>query len=240
MYRIKGFSFIVWWLTASILVWPVAVVALGAILFPLGALYSVMFSGSYNYLMDQIAQVAMIPLAGAIVGFAMSSMQRWLLRSRLYWAADGWRLWSVVGGAVGGFMLFLLFYSGPYYGYYPLPSGLGSDTPLIAMPIFLAFVAACQMMPLRHAVRHPWLWFVANIVAGVAFVGVLTNNQADYYSRNSTLIQLGVLGLSLASLGLVTGFAMLHLFERHILPMKPEDASDLPAAGPRSVWDDAI
>jgi uncharacterized membrane protein len=97
MYRIKPFSFLAWWLASSVLVWPLAVVALGAVLFPLGMIYS-MFR-PYDYLSQNsynlLGQVGIMPIMGAVIGFMLSSLQRWLLRSRLFWAADGWRLWSV-------------------------------------------------------------------------------------------------------------------------------------------------
>jgi hypothetical protein len=243
MYRIKPFSFLAWWLASSVLVWPLSVVALGAVFFPLGMAYSLFrpydydSQNSYNML----GQILMMPIMGAVTGFMMSSVQHWLLRSRLYWAADGWRLWSLVGGAVGGFVLYIIFQSNSSYGYNnsPSPFNLNGTGQLLAMPVFLAFVSGCQMLPLRHAVKHPWLWFVANVAAGVAFVGILINNHPVYGSNYSSN-QLGLIALSLATLGLVTGFAVLHLFERHLLPMNPEGMEHLPSKTSNSVWDDAV
>lgn len=238
MYRIKTFSFLGWWLASSIFVWPLAVVALGAVLFPLGMIYS-LFSPPYGgdrgfYML--IGQVALLPIIGAVVGFVMSSVQRWLLRSKLYWSADGWRLWSVVGGAVGGFVIYLIFEAGQGSAFSFL--SMDGESQLKAMPIYLAFVAGCQILPLRHAVKHPWLWGLANIAAGIGFMGVLLNNQPGRY--NYGMVQLGILGLALAVLGLGTGLVMLHLFERHLLPMNPEGKETEEDTGPRSVWDDAI
>jgi hypothetical protein len=216
-------------------------VALGAVLFPLGMVYS-MFRpydyGSQNFY-NMLAQIAMMPIIGAVIGFMMSSLQRWLMRSRLFWAADGWRLWSVVGGAVGGFVLYVLF-QGSSYNYSYAPFYLSGTAQLMAMPIFLAFVSGCQMLPLRHAVKHPWLWFVANIVAGVAFTGILVNNQPGGYGSNYSTSQFLILALSLAALGLITGFTILHLFERHLLPMNPEGMEHLAPKSSNSVWDDAV
>lgn len=237
MYRIKWFSFLSWWLASSVFVWPLAVVALGAVLFPLGMIYS-LFSPTYDrgfYML--VGQVALLPIIGAVLGFVMSSVQRWLLRSKLYWAADGWRLWSTIGGAVGGFVVYVFFEAGNSTSYSFL-SGMNSESQLMAMPVFLAFVAGCQALPLRHAVKNPWLWVAANIAAGVAFSGVLLNNDGGR-GMSSGLMQLGILGLALAALGLTTGFTILHLFERHLLPMKPEGMEDIPAE-PRSVWDNAV
>lgn len=241
MYRIKAFSFLAWWLASSVLVWPLAVVALGAVFFPLSMLYSVIRPPYYEdqYYYNLLANLAVLPIMGAVIGFAMSSIQRWLLRSRLFWAADGWRLWSVVGGAVGGFVLYIAFQGNSYNSSYYSPFYLNGIGQVMAMPIFLAFVSGCQMLPLRHAVKHPWLWFLANIVAGVAFTGLLLNNQPSY-SSNYGMSQFAILALSLAALGLITGFAILHLFERHLLPMNPEGMEDLPPKTSNSVWEDAI
>lgn len=238
MYRIKTFSFLSWWLASSVFVWPLAVVALGAVLFPIGMIYS-LFSppyGSDKSLYMLIGQVALLPLMGAVIGFIMGSVQRWLFRTKLYWSADGWRFWSLLGGAVGGLAVYLVFEAGRGSPYTFI--SMNGDGQLMAMPVYLAFVAGFQVMPLRHAVKHPWFWTVANIAAGVAFAGILLNNQAGRY--NYGFMQLGILGLSLAVLGLGTGFTILHLFERHLLPMNPEGKESPQDTAPRSVWDDAI
>jgi hypothetical protein len=240
MYRIKAYSFLIWWFISSVLVWPLSVVALGAVLFPLGMIYS-LFRPGYGtdpFFYNMLGQIAMMPIMGAVVAFMMSSVQRWHLRARLFWAADGWRLWSVVGGAVGGFVLYIMFQSGSY-SYYYSPFNFSGTTQILAMPVFLAFVGGCQALPLRHAVKHPWLWFVANIVAGIAFMGILVNNTPTYGS-NYTGSQLGILVLAVAALGLITGFTMLHLFERHLLPMNPEGMEELAPKSSNSVWDDAV
>jgi hypothetical protein len=239
MYRIKWFSFLSWWLASSVFVWPLAVVALGAVLFPTGMIYS-LFSPPYGNdrsLYMLLGQVALLPIIGAVIAFVMSSVQRWLLRSKLYWSADGWRLWSTVGGAVGGFVVYVFFEAGNSNSYSFL--NMNNQSQLMAMPVFLAFVAGCQALPLRHAVKYPWLWAAANIVAGVTFAGVLLNNEGGRSGIGSGLMQLGILGLALAALGLVTGFTILHLFERHLLPMNPEGMENMPAE-PRSVWDNAV
>jgi hypothetical protein len=240
MYRIKAYSFLAWWLGSSILAWPLSVVALGAVLFPLGMVYSLFRPsfGENQFYYNMIGQIAMMPIMGAVVGFMLSSIQRWLLRSRLFWAADGWRFWSVVGGAVGGFVLYIVFQGGSY-SYYYSPFNFSGNTQILAMPVFLAFVGGCQALPLRHAVKHPWLWFAANVVAGIAFVGVLMNNTPTY-GNNYTSSQFGILALAVAALGLITGFTMLHLFERHLLPMNPEGMESLPPKTSNSVWDDAV
>src|SRR5215510_7984416 len=96
IYRIKPFSFMLWWIACSIFVWPLAVITLGITLVPL-MLGAQAIMPDFYYRADNSVIMSMvgIPLAGLTLGLTIAMLQRWLLRNKLYWAADGWRKWSM-------------------------------------------------------------------------------------------------------------------------------------------------
>jgi hypothetical protein len=229
MYRIKAFSVMGWWIVASLLIWPLAAIILGIIMLPLAMVFSI-FEPSYRadtyQLYQSIGMILAMPLVGAIIAWSMSVLQRWLLRRKLYWAADKWRRWSIIGGAVGAYAVAL-----------PLFFIRSGDDIYVAlmMPIFIAVVSAFQFLSLRHAVKDAWLWILGNIVAGMVFSGLLLSNRRSYEP------DFGVVMLAGASLGVITGYVMLFLFEKKLLPMKPEDDSTpVDPNRPKSVWDEVV
>lgn len=234
VYEIKAFRFLIWWIACSIFVFPLAVVAVAVIAIPSAFILSIVIPNYYQYsIIESVLVILAIPVIGAIIGGCMASLQRWLLRAKLYWIADRWMRWTMIGGAVGAGVVVAstsiienilpaYYYDDNFFLYY--------------LPIFLTVVSAFQVIELRHAVKQSWLWIIANIVAGLVFAGLLTGNQVD----SSGWLALGLGLLAILSLGLITGFTMLFLFEKKLLPMEGEKGEFELDDAPKSVWDRAI
>ncbi len=236
LYRIKPFKMLAWWIACSLFVWPMAFIALAVVGLPtlfLGDIFHELFvSDAMSWLFGILA----VPVAGAIIGTVIAFLQRRLLRSRLYWAADGWYRWTIIGAALGAVAIALMqLISGTFL--------FDDEAFLFMMPVFLAVVSSFQFIALRHAVKQAWLWIAANIIGGIVFAAIPLRNQVDYYDPNSELISLGMGLLAVVSLGFITGFVMLFLFEKKLLPMRPEGLDETIEADsqkPKSVWDRAI
>lgn len=242
LYRIKAFSMMAWWIACSIFVWPVALMALALVLFPLGFVLSY-FQPSYlspNYQYYQfVVMIIVAPIFGMLIAASMSFLQGWVLRTRLYWAADDWRKWTVLGGAVGGYTVLILSYILDNYvsGY----SYIGDSAIILAMPVFITIISAFQFFALRHAVKDAWLWILGNAVAGIVFAGLLIGNQPAYTDPDYELMQLGLIVLAPLVLGFITGYVMLFLFEKKLLPMQPATVPVVVERNrPPSIWDDAL
>jgi hypothetical protein len=82
------------------------------------------------------------------------------------------------------------------------------------------------------------LWVLGNIIAGVVFSGLILRNQPDtYYGSDGS--QMLMISLAVLAQGLITGYVMLFLFEKKLMPMTPDGHEEI-VAGPKSVWDEAI
>lgn len=238
LYEIKPLRFLLWWIACSIFVFPLAIVAVAIIAIPSVFIVSTLIPNYYQYnFIETTLSILATPIIGAIIAACMAFLQRWLLRTKLYWVADRWLRWSMIGGAIGGCvvvasaMFFEEFIPAFYYD---------DNFFLYYLPIYLAVVSSFQMINLRHAVKQSWLWIIANIVAGLVFAGVLVGNQPNYYHDYYGWITLGIGFLALSSLGLITGFTMLFLFEKKLLPMEGEKGEFELDDAPKSVWDRAI
>lgn len=247
-YKIKAYPFLLWWIISSVIVYPITAIALGLVMLPSGMLFETFaprverlspYGTGYSY--SVIADPAIwvgtlfaIAIVGGIIGLVLGHLQRRLFRSRLYWAADKWRLMSVIGGIIGGYLAMGALYLNNEVFNRPPEMNI-----LIGMVLFITPVAIAQLFALREAVKQPYLWVLANLVGGIVFGGVLVMNQPDYYASNADFIWLGNIALAVIGQGLITGFVGLTLFERHsLLPNRYEDESE--SETPRSVWDRAI
>lgn len=232
LYRIKPFRLLLWWIACSFFVFPLVIVTVAVIAIPSVSIIAAIVPNYYQYsFLDTTLTLVAIPVVGAIIGGCMAFLQRWLLRTKLYWAADKWTRWTMIGGAVGAslaiFAANIIQEVSPIYYY-------DDEFFLYLLPIFLGVVSMFQVLALRHAVKQSWLWIIANIVAGIVFAGVLIGNQ--YHSS----LYLGIILLSVISLGLITGFTMLFLFEKKLLPMQADVGEFEDDETPKSVWDRAI
>lgn len=232
LYRIKPFRLLLWWIACSFFVFPLTIVAVAVIAIPSVAILHAVIPNYYQYsFLETLLTFLAVPVAGAIMGGCMAFLQRWLLRTKLYWAADKWTRWTVIGGAIGACVAIvsaMIVEEMSSYYYYM------DEFFLYLMPVFLGVVSVFQVLALRHAVKQSWLWIIANIVAGIVFAGVLVGNQ---YSSS---LYLAIMILSIVSLGLITGFTMLFLFEKKLLPMQADLGEFEELDAPTSVWDKAI
>jgi|GEM_PF-2206496 len=237
LYRIKPLSMLGWWVACSFFVWPLTVIVLGVVAMPamymVDALFPNFFTG-YGTEGEWFIIAIGVSGAGAVIGICMAFLQRWVLRTKLYWTADRWYLWTAIGGVVGAAVTGLVFSNLEYTVRYD------DGTAFFMMPVFLSIVSAFQFMALRNAVKQAWLWIAANIVGGIVYAGVLVGNQPSYMNDYYALITLGTGFLAVASPGLITGFVLLFLFENKLLPLQPENIDDLDNNRPKSVWDKAI
>lgn len=246
LYKIRVLPFFAWWLICTVAVWPLTVVALGIALLPLGLLMNVLdttlrktelVSETHLSLLISLGGVLLL---GFVIGKVIGGLQRWLLRKQLFWAADKWRLWTIVGAmlgsvAVAGLMIVSAAlepstnFGGEFYSP-PDPLAL-----FVVMPLFTTVVALAQWVRLRHAVRDAWLWVLGNLVAGMLFSSLMTLNDFG---------MAGLLNIvfAVAAQSLVTAYVMLFLFEKKLLPMEPDPTSAEGEARVRqpSVWDEAI
>jgi hypothetical protein len=173
------------------------------------------------------------PIVGLVIGASMSHLQRWLLRTKLYWSADNWRKWTMIGGAIAAYAVLFMTYL--------MDKSYNSELSLIfAMPVFISIVSLFQYLSLRHAVKDAWLWVLGNMVAGLVFGGLLMSNQPSGYGADAELQQVAIFFLAPAALGAITGYVMLFLFEKKVLPMQPENVPLVDPDAPKSIWDDAI
>lgn len=236
LYRIQPLKMMIYWVVFSLLAWPAIFMALAMITLPLLYIGSALRLESLP-LFTLILGVLTVPFVGAVIGLCMAFLQRWVLRHKLYWTADRWLLWSSVGGVVGAIVVTVAF------GFLDATDAFRHEQNSLAfmmMPIFLVVLSSFQVLSLRHAVKQSWLWILGNLVAGVVFAGVLIGNEPKYTHPNYNLIMMGVSLLGATSLGVITGYVMLFLFEKKLLPMQPENKDDSNGDTPKSVWDEAI
>lgn len=231
IYRIRPLHFLLWWVACSVFIWPLAALMIGVIMIPI----AFVMQGIFPYMSDDniIVVFTLVPLVGIVIGMAIATLQRWLLRNKVYWAADGWRKWTVFGGAVGAIVVFGM--ASVVEGIYPYNYDWGT---FLMMPIFMLCVAAMQTLSLRHAVKQAWLWILGNGIAGIVFSGLLHRNES-FLNFDSAWAVLTVVALAVLGQGFITGFVMLFLFEKKLLPMSPE-GREMESDRPHSVWDEAI
>jgi hypothetical protein len=235
VYHIRPFRFLMWWIACSLFVYPLTIMALGVVLLPLGLIgqaiipYEVYSSDAFDFLIVFFG----IAVIGGIIGASVALLQRWLLRTKLFWAADSWRKWSIAGGIIGAYAFALM----TFITEQVLPYYVSEDWMMaLAMPVFVLCLSALQWMALRHAVKQAWLWVLGNAIAGVVFSGLLFRNIPTY---DDGLMTIAIFFLAMIVQGVITGYVLLFLFEKKLLPMTPEGHEEI-TDSPKSVWDDAI
>lgn len=236
LYTIKPYSTLAWWIAGSIFVFPVVVVAVGATMAFL-SMISLMASSFVPYALWDLASIAIFPIVGGIIALCMAVIQRWVLRSKLYWAADNWVRWSMIGGAVGAIIVGFFIWTYDSYFY----RNFNEVAYLFAMPIFITTIALFQMITLRDAVKQSWLWVMSNLVAGLVFAGVVSRGtRLAGYGYDGDLSILFAAIFSVFALGMITGFTIIFLFEKKLLPMQVDNDDDLASDRTPSVWDNVI
>lgn len=233
LYRIKVFPYFFWWVVSAVFAWPLSAIALGLLTMPVQFLVpDERFYGD-NTASSLLVAVFFVPMAGGTIGFVIGSLQYWLLRKKLYWAADGWRRWSFFGGVLASFIVIV---AGLAIELAPESIQDRWQT-LIWMPAFVIPLSFMQLQPLRRAVRNAWLWLLGNAVGGVVFANVLAMNDPASNGDESGMLWLGIISLAVGAQAIITGFVMLYLFERHLRPMETDEEAQRSYG---SLWDHAI
>jgi hypothetical protein len=247
--KIRSGRFLFWWVVASVLVYPVAAIIGGSMLPIVGIMGGMFSTGGNNDVLNFLYGFLALLIIGAAVGFSVGLLQSNLLRNRLHWTADHWMKYSAIGGGMGTLAYMGLLSMLGQVGNSALISGYNRSTEwtlLLLMPAFAGGVALAQWFALRQAVQHAWLWVLGNVAAGIAYSGIIAGNLPEAYVRDYDLRLLAVLGLAVIVQGVVTGFVMLHLFEKHSYPIETDQDElayvPVPIENNRkkSVWDDAI
>jgi hypothetical protein len=241
-YRIKGTSFLLWWTGSAVIAWPMAILLIALITYPL-AMFLSMFgftallpvADSSSWLEQLLYLILIGGFLGGITGYSVGYLQSRLLQTRLYWVAERWRTWSTLGGIPGAILVAIIAFIVPV-------DALTNDLLLlIAMPVFITVVSAFQWLSLQHIAKNAWLWILGNAAGGVVFAGLLVMNQPPESSLSYSLSMPGLWLVATLAQGVITGFVMLHLFENHLLPMETghPDAPDKDEQE-KSIWDKAI
>lgn len=161
---------------------------------------------------------------GGLIGWAVGTLQKLVIETRLAWHANGWVVWSIVGGVSGLAVLSLFVASYPRMTW--------DVSPAYFMPIFITPVAVCQWWVLRRAVYQAYLWVMANIAAGLTFAFI-----PDVFAGHVALVVL----LAPMAQAALTGMMLIWLFERQRRHNRLAEAPvPVRTSRPPSVWDEAV
>lgn len=191
------------WLTASVLVWPLALGAWVVACMPIGFLVNTFQPA--GTIAEQVVWIAMLGLTGSLVGYIIGDAQRSIMRDTLGWWSPDWARVSVPGGLFGGLAVF---------GGQTLLAGLGASETLLqlaAMPLFAVGLSLGQWLVLRQMAHQAWLWVIGNMSAAIIFGGLLLLNQSPLPGHTGLFIWFMIAAICQ---GAVTGYVMLWLYER--------------------------
>lgn len=240
--EIRPRAFLIGWLVGGVLVYPIVVMLFAALWGGLALFLGNVYRPGTNGLIDFIGLMAGILISGAVIGFSLGVVQRWLLRRYLCWTADRWRRYSALGGLLGAGVAALAYAFVRAIlirrmGSYPASMDMAA---IVLMPLFMSVVSGLQWMTLRYAVKQSLLWVLANAVGGLIFSGMLWINAP----RMDNDIAWVAIFIAVLGQAFVTGLVMLWLFEKLAYPIQDgDDAEPLTKRhpnGPHSVWDEAI
>jgi hypothetical protein len=231
VYHIRNTHFLLRWVLSGYLAWLIGGVLSVAAGF-IGFFAAMILSGVLQTGVPSIAYWVVAVFVGMSTGYAIGTLQQWLIRHLLHWEVDHWTRWSTIGGAAAGLAVYglltlsdrMLQDSGTLMVY---PSEwhqpIWNIVTLLPLMVFVGLVALFQWRILRQYVRAAWLWVLANVAGGWMFTAV--------FAEDGTLMQwaIGVFALSAA-----TGAVMLYLFQTQV------HRSNLPEGEGDSIWDRAV
>lgn len=232
-YQIKPASVIVFWVVVTLFMYPAMILAVGAVSLPFVFIVNAI---EVNSVWQIMLGLIILPIWGAVAGSVIGRCQRFVLREKLYWAADSWVKWTVIGSAIGASVAFLSSQlTAPLFR--PTYDGILLGYPFV---LYLTILSAVQMASLRDAVQKSWWWMIAHLVSGIVMIGIIANNTPDFSSNVYTINIILIPIMAAFAQATITGFMLLHLFEKHMHDMEPENADELSEEKPSSVWDSAI
>lgn len=228
--EIKRNQTLAYWVMFSFAAWPLAFCAIWLVVFA----YTLMWinEGAIGAWFELALYFIGAGTLGSLVGISVGVLQRLLLRRYLFWTADHWVLSSSLGGALGGIAVMIVSSS------FDLVTPYNITILYVAMPLFTGLLSLVQCLSLRQATRKPWMWFLANVVAGMVFSNLIFL-QGHYVDESSIFIDSRLMmywSLAVCAQGLITGIIMIYLFERQSYALEPLQGEE----EPKSVWDRAI
>lgn len=160
---------------------------------------------------------------GAVMGLVTGIIQQSLMQQKFRGVFRGWRIASILSGAMG-LLLSALALGAPLKQALATLTLPNQGTLLVygAVPIVipLTCLGIAQWFILQRYVYGAWAWILANVVAGLVFFALLVA------TLTGGALVMPILAVAVvASPGIVTGFAMLWLFQFNARSMFPEDFS---------------
>jgi len=216
-HTIKPYRFLLSWTLSNMGTWLLATVlsAMGILvaLLLLHGIFNLLDGGRATQIPQWLITTAGLTLItllpATITGYFMGLMQQDILETDLDWPLPHWIQVSQWGGALGGGALMLL-----YVFINLMPQVIKPLAPLLLVPLFMLSVSVIQWFSLRQRAAQAWLWVMGNTVAGVVFSSLLLNGpSAD--GPFEILLWMAMWALAAAAQGVITGFVMLWIYERH-------------------------
>jgi hypothetical protein len=208
-YHIRVWRTLVAWMLSTLLIFVVGTILTGVFGF-----FAVIFAPLSSAAFALILLLTMV--IGAIWGWSIGVVQRWVLRRYFFWSAEMWVRASIIGGAVGAVLFSII-----NLAFAPTHNSL-------AVIIFLVCVSIAQWFVLRKTVQAAWLWILGMAISGLG-LGDLTLRMIDHtlyttwegrstnYYFDPSLLWIGFLMLLM-----IPAVVMLHLFIYQAYPMVPE------------------
>ena len=203
--RMERRGFLLSWVFGTIVAYPFAVILLGTGLVAMMMIFGLARGFEESILMKTtIESLFLSLLGGGLVGLAVGLVQASILRQTRGAFPSGWLVMSTLGGIVGGGILTMLIWQ---------MNSTDKVMYWLFIPIFLTILGSFQVIALRHVVNQAIVW------AGVMFASGLVVSLCLWFGIQdmtyfSVGIERGILGI--VSQGLVSGMALLYLFENHL------------------------
>lgn len=235
LYRIHNTRFLLRWVLSGLFVWllgGVLSIAAGFVGFFVAMVVSTLLRIEVPF----IAYWIVAGFVGAATGYAIGTIQQWLVRRDLYWELDHWTRWSMIGGAVAAIAVYSVLLlsealtANTHPAYYHSNDYQTLLNLLLVLPFtaFVGILSVFQWRILRQFVHGAWLWVLANVVGGWV-VSIV-------YVQDGSFLQWLIGAFALAA---ISGAVMLYLFQtqvrrQHLTP------APVPVRTDDSVWDQAI
>jgi len=206
-------AFLFEWIVATVIVWPLAVVAAGFLIgLTLDTLEPVRYQQVGLYTLGLVLLSAVL---GILVGFSLGALQKLVVRRWLGHDLAHWRVLTVLGAVVGSLLVFMIL------------EGIISEyitreiaDPVAPTTLVVASIGVAQWFSLRRAVDRAWLWILMTVAATLFWTPLLENG----FEFSAQLV------VAVTVNGVVTGLTMLWLLGtlRRDRKRKADDIQDDP------------